>query len=91
MFLTTTVLGPRHAAADRKLADYNAILHRLAQKYGYRVAEVNRRLRAAQAAGLNLLEDDQVHLTFAGYRVLTAAVLEGLLPLSDPITMTASP
>jgi lysophospholipase L1-like esterase len=78
LILTTTVLGPKHEEADRALAAYNAILHGVAKDYGCRVAEVNDAMQAARKAGKDLLSDDQVHLTFAGYRVLTRAVLDGL-------------
>jgi lysophospholipase L1-like esterase len=78
LIVTTTILGPKHAAAEKRLAEYNAVLHRLAKRRGYRVAEVNDATSAARAAGGNLLEDDQVHLSFEGYRVLTRAVLDAL-------------
>jgi hypothetical protein len=57
---------------------YDAVLRRLADRHGYRVAEVGKLMRAARAAGGKLLEDDQVHLTQEGYRVMTRAVLDGL-------------
>jgi lysophospholipase L1-like esterase len=78
LFLTTTILGPRHAEAEQRLAEYNASLHRLARKYGYRVAEVNQTMRRARDAGARLLEKDQVHLNPAGYRLLTRALLDAL-------------
>jgi lysophospholipase L1-like esterase len=78
VLLTTTVLGPKHEKADRRLADFNAALRRVAGKYGARVAEVHRLLRAARAEGTAVLEEDQVHLTFAGYRVMARAVLDAL-------------
>ena len=34
LILTTTVLGPKHEAEDTKLADFNAALRRVAEKYG---------------------------------------------------------
>jgi lysophospholipase L1-like esterase len=78
LILTTTILGSKHAVAEKRLAQYNAILHRLAKRHGYRVAEVNDAMSTARAAGRNLLEDDQVHLNFEGYRVLTRAMLDAL-------------
>jgi lysophospholipase L1-like esterase len=78
LILTTTVLGPKHAEADRALAKFNAVLHGVAKDYDCRVAEVNDAMQAARKAGTDLLNDDQVHLTFAGYLVLTRAVLDGL-------------
>ena len=35
-------------------------------------------MQAARQGGKNLLEDDQVHLSYDGYRVMTRAVLDGL-------------
>ena len=81
LVFTTTVLGEKHAEADKRLDGYNAILRRVAGENGFRVAEVNRAMREARAAGTagkELLEPDQVHLTFEGYRVMTRAVLDGL-------------
>jgi lysophospholipase L1-like esterase len=78
VLLTTTVLGPKHAAAEKRLAEYNAILHRLAKRYDCRVAEVFDAMSTARAAGRKLLEEDQVHLSFEGYRVMTRAVLDAL-------------
>ncbi len=78
LFLTATVLGPKHAEAEKRLLEYNAILTRLARKYGYRVAPVHEAMNRARAAGAKLLEDDQVHLSFEGYRVMTRAILDAL-------------
>jgi lysophospholipase L1-like esterase len=78
LLLTTTVLGPKHEEADKALAAYNAVLHGVAKDYGCGVAEVNDAMQAARKAGKDLLDADQVHLTFAGYLVLTRAVLDGL-------------
>jgi lysophospholipase L1-like esterase len=76
--LTPTVLGPKHADAEKRLADYVGVLRRIAEKEGYAVAEVHDRMREARAAGRDLLEPDQVHLTFEGYRVMARAVLDAL-------------
>ncbi|MBE3069760.1 MAG: hypothetical protein IMZ66_05945, partial [Planctomycetes bacterium] len=69
LLMTTTVLGPAHAEADARLAAYNDALRRLAARYGRRVAEVNRLMARARDAGEDLLEADDVHINFAGYRV----------------------
>src|SRR5262249_7693143 len=58
-------------------ADFNAALRRVAKKHGLVVAEVNALMRKG---GPGLLEPDQVHLTFAGYRVMARAVLDALGP-----------
>jgi hypothetical protein len=78
LILTTTVLGPKHEAEDKKLADFNAALHRVAEKYGGKIAEVNSAMARARTDGQNLMEADQVHLNFAGYRLMARAVLDAL-------------
>jgi len=78
LILTTTVLGPKHEAEDKKLADFNAALRRVAEKYGAKVAEVNGVMARARADGQNLMEADQVHLNFAGYRLMARAMLDTL-------------
>lgn len=76
--LTPTILGPKHAEAERRLGEYIGILRRLASKEGGVVADVHDRMREARAAGKQVLEPDQVHLTFEGYRVMARAVLDAL-------------
>jgi lysophospholipase L1-like esterase len=78
LVLTTTILGPKHAEADRRRAAYNAVLREVAGQNGWKLAEVNRHLRKARNRGTDLLEPDHVHLNFEGYRVLTRAVLDAL-------------
>jgi lysophospholipase L1-like esterase len=78
LLLTPTILGPRHAEAEQRLADYVETLRRLASREKYAVAEVHARMRDARAAGRELLEPDQVHLTFEGYRIMARAVLDAL-------------
>ena len=70
LLLTPTVLGPKHAKVEKRLAEYVAIL----RKHGP-VAEVQALMKEA---GPGLLEPDEVHLTFAGYRVMARAVLDAL-------------
>jgi hypothetical protein len=75
--LTTTVLGgKKNEAADRGLADYNAVLRRLAARHGFRVAEVNTLMQEARTAHIEVLEADDIHLNLAGYRVMARAVLD---------------
>jgi lysophospholipase L1-like esterase len=78
LLLTPTILGPKHAEAEKRLAEYIAVLRRLAAERGYAVAEVHAAMRDGRAAGLELLEPDQVHLTFDGYRVMVRAILDAL-------------
>ena len=51
VILTTSVLGEKHAEADKHLADYNAILRQVAEKFDCRVADVNHGMHDARAAG----------------------------------------
>jgi hypothetical protein len=53
-------------------------LGRVARRYNAAMAEVNEQLRNEQKQGTKVLEDDQVHLTFAGYRATARAVLDAL-------------
>lgn len=78
ILLTPTILGPKHAEAEQQLGCYIDVLRRLAAREGYAVAEVHARMQKARTAGLDLLEPDQVHLTFEGYRVMIRAVLDAL-------------
>jgi acyl-CoA thioesterase-1 len=78
LILTTTILGPKHEAEDKKLADFNAVLRRVAAKYDCKVAEVYEQMSRARSAGRDLLEADNVHLNFAGYRLMARAVLDAL-------------
>ena len=79
IILTTSMLGPDHAEAGRRLDDYNAILRRTAKDHGLVVAEVNHEMfRALEDGEEELNERDQIHLSFAGYRVLTRALLDAL-------------
>ena len=78
LVLTTTALGAKHAEADGRLAEFNAILRKIAAENDYQVAEVNALMQAARSDGAEVLEPDEVHLTFAGYRVMTRAVLDAL-------------
>jgi len=91
LILTPTILGPKHAEAERSLGAYMEILRRLAAKESCAVAEVHLRMREGREAGLALLEPDQVHLTFEGYRVMARAVLDALGREKTPVPKTLSP
>lgn len=77
LILTPTVLGTQHRAAWAGLDEYIAILRRLAAKEKHAIAEVHQ-LMEQEPAREALLEPDQVHLTFDGYRVMARAVLAAL-------------
>ncbi len=78
LLLTPTILGAKHEEPEKRLAEYIEILRRLAAREGYAVAEVHALMQDGRAAGRELIEPDQVHLTFDGYRVMARAVLDGL-------------
>jgi lysophospholipase L1-like esterase len=78
VILTPSPLGPKHEEADKKLGDYMFSLGRVARRYNASMAEVNEQLRTEQKQGTKVLEEDQVHLTFAGYRAMARAVLDAL-------------
>ncbi len=78
LVLTLTTLAPRHASARPKLAQFDAVLRRLAKEYGYALADVNRRLQEAMDRGEMLHEPDGAHLNLAGYRAMARAVLDAL-------------
>jgi lysophospholipase L1-like esterase len=94
LVLTATPLGPKHAEEDKALADLNAVLRRVAKDHGATVAEVNEKMRATGDLK-PLLEDDQVHLTFEGYRVMARAVLDALghkdVPVPEKLTLEPLP
>jgi acyl-CoA thioesterase I len=81
VLLTPTIVGPKHAEAEPRLAEYIEILRRLAAREGHAIAEVRTRMQE----GRDLLEPDQVHLTFEGYRAMTRAVLDALGHSSVPV------
>jgi len=78
VILTPSVLGPKHADAEKKLAEYIAALRKIAADHGCRIAEVHDTMHAARQQGEVVLEPDEVHLTFAGYRQFTRAILDAL-------------
>jgi acyl-CoA thioesterase-1 len=91
VLLTPTLLGPKHAAAEARLGDFVLALRRLAQKEGYPVADVRGQMKEEAAVGAELLEPDQVHLTFSGYRVMAKAVLGALGHPEAPVAERLSP
>lgn len=78
LLLTPSIPGPRATDGGAKASGYSAIMHKIAQKYDLKVAEVNQLMMERKAAGENLIEEDQVHPNFAGQRVMARAVLDAL-------------
>jgi lysophospholipase L1-like esterase len=78
LILTTSILGPKHAGADKRLDEFNAALVRVAKKFGCRVADVNRLMQEARGAGRAVLEEDQVHPNWEGQRLIARAMLDAL-------------
>jgi hypothetical protein len=85
LVMTTGLLGGQFTKLESRLAEYNTILRRLAGEYGGRVAEVNRRLREARAAGRVVVENDNVHPTYEGHRLIARAVLDALGEADVPV------
>jgi hypothetical protein len=78
ILLTPSILGPKHEAKEKQLADYIAALRRIAEKHGCKIAEVHDAMKQDRAAGKECVEPDQVHLTFAGYQAMARAVLDAM-------------
>jgi lysophospholipase L1-like esterase len=78
LILTTSILGPKYADADKQLGQYNAFLRGLAKKHHWALADVNKAMQTARTAGKNVLEKDQVHPNFEGQRVMASTVLRAL-------------
>jgi lysophospholipase L1-like esterase len=81
LLLTTGLVGPGWAAAETRLAGYNAVLRRLARELGCRVADVNRRMQEARAAGRAVVEvahGDNFNPNYEGHRLIARAVLDAL-------------
>ena len=95
LLLTTSILGSKHAEADKKLAGYNAILRRIAKENGFPVAEVNAGMEKARRDDINVLEADEVHPNWPGHRVIARAVLDVLgcedVPLPEKLRLELMP
>jgi RNA polymerase sigma factor (sigma-70 family) len=85
LLLTTGLLGGEYTRAEPRLAEYNAILHRLAGEFGCPVADVNRRMLQARAAGVVVVEADNVHPSYEGNRLIARAVLDALGHADVPV------
>mgnify|MGYP003730798403 CR=1 FL=1 len=95
LLLTPSILGPQHAQADTNLAQYVGAIHRVAGTYGCQVAQVNRLMKEARAAGRQILENDSVHPNFEGQRLIARAVLDALgyvdVPVPEKISVEMYP
>jgi acyl-CoA thioesterase-1 len=95
LVMTTSILGPKQAEADRRLEGYNAVLRRLAEEFRHTVADVNGLMQAARKKGDKLLEADDVHPNFQGHRVMARAVLDALgcgdVPVPAALTVEPMP
>lgn len=80
ILLTPPIIGPKHEDKNKTLAIYIAGLERIAQRHGFAIARVHENMRKAANAdkSVNLLSSDDIHLSFAGYRVLTRSVLDAM-------------
>ena len=77
--LTLTTLAPRYEESmGPHLAEFDAVIRRLATEYGWTLADVQARMREALARGEQLNEPDGAHLNLAGYRAMSRAVLDAL-------------
>lgn len=78
ILLMPNIVGPRFANKQKDLDAYEAILRRIAQDYGLRVAEVNQRQRESAAAGHVLLAPDDIHPNWEGQKMIARAVLNAM-------------
>jgi len=77
LLATSSVLSAKHFGALPRQAHFNAVVRRLGEEFDYPVAEVfDRMIEAGFDAPLQ--EPDGAHLNFAGYQLLTRAMLDGL-------------
>lgn len=77
VLLTPPVLGPKHADAEAQRVDkYAEAVRRLAAKHGFPIADVNKAMRDARAAGRQVIEADDVHPNEDGHRLITRALLD---------------
>lgn len=79
ILLTPPIMGPKHAERNAGLESYIEALERIAKKHNYSIARVHESMRAAAAEKpVNLLSADDIHLSYAGYRVMTRAILDAM-------------
>ncbi|MFW6039299.1 MAG: SGNH/GDSL hydrolase family protein [bacterium] len=79
ILMTTTPVGPKHEAHRALLLAYDRAIHRTARRHDLTVARVRQSFRTkanTTEPRLDQLEDDQLHLSFKGYRAMTRALLD---------------
>jgi lysophospholipase L1-like esterase len=78
ILLTTNIVGEKNARVRPRLAEFDAILRRIAKDYGLAVAEVNQRQNEALKAGTAQLSEDDLHPNYEGQRSIARAVLDAM-------------
>jgi lysophospholipase L1-like esterase len=78
VLFTLTPLGPTHAAREASRAAKNAFLRATAAETSAPLVEIDAAMRQAQTDGIAVLEPDEIHISLAGYRVMTRAILDAL-------------
>jgi lysophospholipase L1-like esterase len=89
--LTTSTLGEKQAAADMRLAQFNAALLASAEKRRLRVAQVNQLMQQARKDGVKFMEVDDVHPNFEGQRIIARAVLDAMGHKDVPVPAKLKP
>jgi len=91
----TPITSPQAAEVKPRWTAYTAFLRDLARQRGLRLAEFDRRMEAALAAGQKVMGGDGVHIEFAGYRVMTRSLLDCLgypqVPVADKLILRLMP
>ena len=65
-------------AAEKLVAQYAAVIRRVAADEGYPVAENNALMRAAREAGKEVMSDDGVHPNYLGQSLMARAILDAM-------------
>ncbi len=88
---TLTPVGPTHVAWEESRQAKNAFLRATAARVGAILVEIDVPMQQAQANGIAVLEADDVHISLAGYRVMTRAILDALGVPEVPVPATFTP
>jgi len=89
ILLTPSILEPPDSPASSNILAYCAILQRLAATNGLVIADVNKLMQEARAAGQHLIEADGIHPNYEGQKLLARAVLDALGYKDVPLPVTA--
>jgi lysophospholipase L1-like esterase len=76
ILVTPSIIAADKKAAEANIIAYSAAMHRVAAKYGLKVAEVYAQMNEARGKGETLLEVDGIHPNFAGHRAIARAILD---------------